>query len=158
MLLLITIKSRNLLHLIDVFAVDSISSVTCGTFSTLPGSIWEACALGSSKARIRKTSICVKFTEISEQFHYNFTTTSLGYRVERHYCSPIGQTCLLHSWLLFASPTHSLPPYLGAGLLQRRLRLWTPPPQVMEQASQGDHGPQPPLTMKNKPFRNPKLF
>lgn len=76
------------------------------------------------------------------------TQTSTIWRVEWHYNSPIGQACLLQSWLAFASPTQSLPSYLGTGLLQRRLRFWTPPPQVAEQVSQGDHGPQPPLTMK----------
>lgn len=43
---------------------------------------------------------------------------------------------------------HSSPPYLGAGSVQRRLRFWTPPPQVAVQVFQRDQGPHPPLTRK----------
>lgn len=63
-------------------------------------------------------------------------------------CLPIGQSCLLHTWDAVASPTQSFPPYLGTGAVQRRLRVWIPPLQVTVQMSQGDQGPQPPLTKK----------
>lgn len=43
---------RDLLTLIDILAVDSIASISCGAFSTFPRAIWEACTLGSFKAWI----------------------------------------------------------------------------------------------------------
>ena len=61
--------------------------------------------------------------------------------------SPTGQDFLLHIWVTLASPTHSLPSYFGSGSLHRRLRVWTPPPQVRLHVSHGDHGPQLPLTV-----------
>lgn len=63
--------------------------------------------------------------------------------------SPMGQAFLLHIWTSLTSPTHSLPPYFGAGSLHRRLRVWTPPPQVRLQVSHGDQGPQLPLTKRH---------
>lgn len=62
----------------------------------------------------------------------------------------MGQSRLLHSCVALASPWHSLPPYLGAGSLQRRSRVWTPPPQVTVQVSHRDQGPQLPLTAGTK--------
>ncbi len=70
--------------------------------------------------------------------------------VSDYNASPIGQAFLLHIWVSLASPTHSLPPYFGAGSLHRRLRVWTPPPQVRVQVSHGDQGPQLPLTKADK--------
>lgn len=64
--------------------------------------------------------------------------------------SPIGQDLLLQVWMSLASPTHSFPPCFGSGSLQRRLRIWTPPPQVRVHVSHGDQGPQLPLTADNK--------
>lgn len=61
---------------------------------------------------------------------------------------PMGQSCLLQIWFSVTSPMHSLPPNWGVGLLQSRLRFCTPPPQVTEQMSHGDQGPQPPLTVR----------
>ena len=61
---------------------------------------------------------------------------------------PMGQSCLLQIWFSVTSPTQSLPPNWGVGLLQSRLRFCTPPPQVTEQMSHGDQGPQPPLTVR----------
>ncbi len=52
-----SLKSR-VLHLIDILAVDSIASVSCGAFSTFPRAIWEACTLSSIKAWTWKASIC----------------------------------------------------------------------------------------------------
>ncbi len=42
------------------------------------------------------------------------------------------------------SPSHIAPPFIGAGLLQYRVRSWTPKPQLTEhgsQACQSDHLP-----------------
>ena len=45
-----------------------------------------------------------------------------------------GQPWLLHSPVSFSGPNseQSLPPALGGGLVQERLRVWRPPPQVAE--------------------------
>jgi hypothetical protein len=43
-----------------------------------------------------------------------------------------------------ASPSHSLPPLLGTGLVHKRLRLNRPPSQVKEQDSNSAHSLQPP--------------
>lgn len=67
--------------------------------------------------------------------------------------SPMGQSCLLQTWFSITSPTQSLPPNWGAGLLQSRLRFCAPPPQVTEQMSHGDQGPQPPLTRRKQTTR-----
>ena len=43
-------------------------------------------------------------------------------------------------------PEQAAPPLDGAGLLQRRVRDWVPPPQVRLQAPKADQAPQLPLT------------
>lgn len=78
------------LTLIDIFAVDSIASVSCGAFSTFPGPIWKACALGPFKARTRKTSInrtglfvanladlCISHTLFATMFGYRIIAKAL---------------------------------------------------------------------------------
>jgi hypothetical protein len=42
-------------------------------------------------------------------------------------------------------PLHCAPPFAGAGLVQVRVRVWVPPPQVVEQAPQLLQLLQPPL-------------
>lgn len=65
----------------------------------------------------------------------------------------MGHCSVLHNCSSLAGPTQSLPPNLGIGSLQRRSLFWDPPPQVTEHVSQGDHGPQPPLTEKDRQKR-----
>ena len=48
-----------------------------------------------------------------------------------------GQACVLHS--LVASPTQSLPPLAGAGLLH--VLVSVPPPQLLDHAPKPDHPP-----------------
>ena len=52
-----------------------------------------------------------------------------------------GQPWLLHSPVSFSGPNseQSLPPALGGGLVQERLRVWRPPPQVAEHWDQELH-------------------
>ena len=57
-----------------------------------------------------------------------------------HKQAVLAQVCVLHR--LKFSPTQSLPPFAGAGLLQ--FLLWLPPPQALEQAPNAD---QPPSTL-----------
>lgn len=49
-----------------------------------------------------------------------------------------------------AAPEHKLPPFKGAGLLQALERLLVPRPQRALHSDHGDHGPQPPFTVKIK--------
>ena len=59
---------------------------------------------------------------------------------------PIGQLFLLHIWCSLTSPTQSLPPCWGSGLLQTRVRSRIPPAQVTVQADHGDQGLHRPST------------
>lgn len=45
-----------------------------------------------------------------------------------------------------ADPEQGCPPFIGAGLLQRRLRVTMPDPQVVLQAFHAPHAPQRPST------------
>jgi hypothetical protein len=58
----------------------------------------------------------------------------------------------VHAWVLQAcdsdaEPTQAAPPLAGAGLLQRRVRVRVPPPQVRLQVPNAAHAPQFPLTL-----------
>ena len=64
----------------------------------------------------------------------------------------LAQACVLHAPI--ASPTHPLPPFAGAGLLQ--VLLLVPPPQALEHTPNRDHPPssvllaaKPPATWHN---------
>lgn len=59
---------------------------------------------------------------------------------------PTGQLFLLHIWCSLTSPTQSLPPCWGSGLLQTRVRSRIPPAQVTVQADHGDQGLHRPST------------
>ena len=50
-----------------------------------------------------------------------------------------GQILLLHPLVSSAFPAHFLPPCAGGGLVQVRERLFSPMPQVLEQADQSLH-------------------
>lgn len=60
---------------------------------------------------------------------------------------PMGQLLLLHICCSWTSPTQSLPPCWGSGLLQTRVRSRIPPAQVTVQADHGDHGLHRPSTV-----------
>lgn len=45
-------------YLIYIFTLDTVASVASRTLSTLPGTIRETGALGSSKAGVGQTTIC----------------------------------------------------------------------------------------------------
>ena len=68
-----------------------------------------------------------------------------------------GHPLVLHDWDWKLSPWQSTPPLAGGGLVQVRVRLCTPLPQVRLQPPQGPQFDQPPLTMKekNKSKRSP---
>ena len=59
---------------------------------------------------------------------------------------PMGQLFLLHICCSLTSPTQSLPPCWGSGLLQTRVRSRIPPAQVAVQADHGDQGLHRPST------------
>lgn len=59
---------------------------------------------------------------------------------------PTGQLFLLHICCSLMSPTQSLPPCWGSGLLQTRVRSRIPPAQVTVQADHGDQGLHRPST------------
>jgi hypothetical protein len=66
----------------------------------------------------------------------------------------------VHAWVLQAcdsdpDPTQAAPPLAGAGLLQRRVRVRVPPPQVRLQVPNEAHAPQFPLTLI---FNQLKIF
>lgn len=54
-----TRKTRT--YLVNVFTVGTISTETSRAWATLPGSIWSAVAIHSTKAWVRKTAICKGF-------------------------------------------------------------------------------------------------
>jgi hypothetical protein len=60
----------------------------------------------------------------------------------------IGQILVLQSFDSNEMPTQSAPPFSAAGLLQRRLLVWLPPPQVLLQVDQADQSPQLPFTLE----------
>lgn len=60
---------------------------------------------------------------------------------------PMGQLLLLHICCSLTSPTQSLPPCWGSGLLQTRVRSRIPPAQVTVQADHGDQGLHRPSTV-----------
>lgn len=61
-------------------------------------------------------------------------------------CQP-GQGVVLHSWNSWAGPRHVIPPYLGLGLEQVRLRFRTPELQSRLHWLQGPQAAQPPFTV-----------
>ena len=61
-----------------------------------------------------------------------------------------GQGSTLHSLVSTGFPGHVLPPYIGMGSTQTRVRDVIPPPQDCEHSVQLDQGVNPPSTMKNK--------
>ncbi len=65
---------------------------------------------------------------------------------------PTGQSCLLQESESLDSPGHFLPSYCGRGLLHTCVRVLVPPPQVVEQIAQGDHGPQAPSTTRQREY------
>ena len=71
--------------------------------------------------------------------------------------SVTGQGPLLHDDVLSVNPTHPFPPFLGLGLVQDRVSLKTPMPQVTEQ--EPDHSVNPPSTKdKDAYFYQTKHF
>ena len=191
-------------HLIDVFALDAISTVAGGTSTTFPAAVRVTGTLDPSKAGIGQASVwderdrqmvgisgcychaphktircetlwgtcncslvegtpkrqvdsvvktlrAIHSGSISRMLTMGFSyTKNPGWFYPGPHDSPIGQSCLLQIWFSVASPTQSLPPNWGVGLLQSRLRVCTPPPQVTEQMSHSDQGPQPPLTARKR--------
>ena len=68
---------------------------------------------------------------------------------ENNLVSLPGHARSLHFCFCVLSPSQGLPPCNGAGLLQERSIVWTPPPQVTEHSDasdQSDHIPS--TTMK----------
>ena len=61
-----------------------------------------------------------------------------------------GQGFKLQLCVTIETPTQSVPPCAGEGLLQLRLRLWTPPLQLTEHAFQACQEPHWPFTVKTK--------
>lgn len=55
-------KNRNL-YLVNVFTVGTISTETSRAWAALPGSIWSAVTVHSSKARVGQTAICKRFRQ-----------------------------------------------------------------------------------------------
>ena len=60
--------------------------------------------------------------------------------------SLLGHAMVLQSSVLVASPTHAVPPFLGLGSSQVRVKLQVPPPQGLEHALGLDQGDQAPST------------
>jgi hypothetical protein len=86
----------------------------------------------AEKGEINQT-ILYRLPEISATLHSDVRAT--GYL--RHGLASHGE-------LSTKSPSHIFPPFIGAGLLQYRVRSWTPKPQLTEhgsQACQSDHRP-----------------
>ena len=56
-------------------------------------------------------------------------------------CNLPGQPPLLHSPVSLSGPSceQSFPPGLGEGLVQERVRVWRPSPQVAEHSDQAPH-------------------
>ncbi len=68
-----------------------------------------------------------------------------------------GHACVLQACDSDALPAQAAPPFEGAGLLHRRVRVWSPLPQVLLQEPQADQAPQLPLTAKNIIINNDAL-
>jgi len=65
------------------------------------------------------------------------------------YSTPgVEQVCVLQAWDSEALPAHAAPPLDGAGLLQRRVLVCEPVPQLLLQVAHADQAPQFPLTRK----------
>jgi len=58
------------------------------------------------------------------------------------FVSPAVQFCELQDCDPLELPTQSAPPFVGGGLLQRRVRDWVPPPQVALHVPHALHSPQ----------------
>lgn len=49
-------------YLVHVTTVGTVSTETCWAWATVPGSIWRAVALHSSKARVGQAAVCIRVT------------------------------------------------------------------------------------------------
>ena len=141
---------RDLFTLVDVLADDAISSVANRTPATLEGAIRETGALGSSEARTGEATIYRSGQTQQVVLDAGTRVAPFTITCSNYYsgCLPIGHSCLLHTWDMAPPPTQWFPPYFGAGSVQRRLRIWIPPPHVKVQVSQRDQGPHPPWTRR----------
>ncbi len=61
-----------------------------------------------------------------------------------------GHSLVLQDWDWELFPWQSIPPLVGGGLVQVRMRVWIPPPHVRLQLPQTPQFDQPPLTRKKK--------
>lgn len=49
-------------YLVHVTTVGTVSTETCWAWATVPGSIWRAVALHSSKAGVGQAAVCIGVT------------------------------------------------------------------------------------------------
>ena len=92
----------------------------------------------------------VTFEDWQEESHDFHGEPSDHYQQWHNFPSLLGHGWLLHSCVSSASPSQSLPPCWGAGLVHVRVLNWAPPPQEALQSPNLLHSLQAPSTKQKR--------